>query len=106
MRYVFDLDGTLCTNTNGKYLEAIPMPSRIYTVNKLYDEGNIIVVCTARGMGQFSGDRERAYETFYAFTANQLANWGIKYHELSLGKPSGDIYVDDKGTNADAFFAS
>jgi site-specific DNA-adenine methylase len=26
------------------------------------------------------------------------------YHELFLGKPSGDYYIDDKGINSDEFF--
>ena len=32
-------------------------------------------------------------------TKKQLNEWGAFYHELILGKPQGDIYVDDKGFN-------
>ena len=28
----------------------------------------------------------------------------MKYHSLFLGKPAGNHYIDDKGTNADIFF--
>ena len=38
------------------------------------------------------------------FTKNQIEEWGIKYHELFLGKPSGDIYIDDKGEKDEDFF--
>jgi len=30
-------------------------------------------------------------------TVKQLNDWGVKYHQLFLGKPAGDIYIDDKG---------
>jgi len=30
--------------------------------------------------------------------------WGCKYHQLFLGKPSGDFYIDDKGINDTDFF--
>ena len=36
MRYVIDIDGTICTNTNGNYEKAIPYKDRIDKVNKLY----------------------------------------------------------------------
>ena len=45
--FVFDLDGTLCKTTpqgqNNMYMEAIPYKSRIEAVNKLFEEGNIII---------------------------------------------------------------
>ena len=34
---------------------------------------------------------------FYDFTRMQLFEWGVKFHDLFLGKPAGDIYIDDKG---------
>ena len=46
--YCFDLDNTLC-NTEGNYYESYPIQSRIDKVNKLYDEGNTIIIDTARG---------------------------------------------------------
>ena len=29
-------------------------------------------------------------------TLEQLKKWNVKYHELHLGKPAGDFYIDDK----------
>ena len=50
MRYCFDFDGTL-TNTPMRpddrkpgYLEATPIPYMIDQVNRLYDEGNYIII--------------------------------------------------------------
>ena len=37
-------------------------------------------------------------------TTEQLTKWNVKYHDLFLGKPAGDIYVDDKGIRDITFF--
>ena len=39
-------------------------------------------------------------------TKNQLETWGVKYHKLFMGKPSGDLYVDDKGVKDEHFFGN
>ena len=105
-KYVVDIDGTICTSiTNGDYSSAFPIYDRIEKINKLYDEGNYIVYLTARGMGRYSNNADRAKSKFYEITKLQLKLWKCKYHELFLGKPSGDFYIDDKGINSDEFFA-
>ena len=102
--YVFDLDGTLCTLTNGDYLRAEPLVERINLVNDLFSRGHTILIYTARGMGRFSNNIELANENFLHLTEKQLSDWGVKYHKLFLGKPAGDIYVDDKAQNDLDFF--
>ena len=105
-KYVVDIDGTICTSvTNGDYSSALPIYDRIDKINKLYDEGNYIVYLTARGMGRYNNNADLAKARFYDITELQLRLWGCKYHELFLGKPSGDFYIDDKGINSDEFFA-
>ena len=104
MNYVFDLDGTLCTDTDGEYLNAVPIIERIARVNELFDEGNHIVILTARGMGSTDNDSELAKLKWEEFTKVQLRTWGVKYHKLFLGKPSGDVYIDDKGVSDSDFF--
>lgn len=104
MTYVFDIDGTICTNTNGNYENAQPFKDRIDIINSLYDAGNTIHFLTARGMGRSNNSQIFANRLFYKFTENQLNDWGVKYHELFLGKPSGDIYIDDKGEKDEDFF--
>jgi len=97
MRIAFDIDGTICNNTYGKYMEARPYEKIIEFINQLYNDGHYIIFHTARGMGTFNGDAVKAYEKWYLLTAAQLNVWGVKYHELHLGKLHADIYVDDKG---------
>jgi hydroxymethylpyrimidine pyrophosphatase-like HAD family hydrolase len=97
MTYCFDLDGTLCTNKNGDYLNSNPFNDRINKVNELYNTGNKIIINTARG-----------YSTgidWYEITKNQLQEWGLKYHELFVGKKiEADLFIDDKGISDIEFF--
>ena len=102
--YVFDIDGTICSNTFGEYEKAEPIKARINTINNLYDSGNTIIFQTARGMGSSGNDSKFAIEKWHDFTISQLKIWGVRYHQLFLGKPAGDIYVDDKGQNDSNFF--
>jgi hypothetical protein len=104
MTYVFDIDGTICTKTDGDYQNAIPIIERVEKVNTLYDSGHKIILLTARGMGRSENSIDYAYNTFYDLTRQQLIDWGVKYHDLFLGKPSGDFYIDDKGINDEDFF--
>jgi len=55
-------------------------------------------------MSRYGDNADLAEKTFYELTANQLDEWGCKYHKLMLGKPSGDFYIDDKGVNSNDFF--
>jgi hypothetical protein len=98
MKYCFDIDGTLCTNTFGEYHKATPLFTRIDEINGLYALGHEIKLFTARGTGTGIDWSE--------ITTHQLAQWGVKYHELIFGKPEADIYVDDRGQSDLDFFGS
>jgi histidinol phosphatase-like enzyme len=106
MTYVFDIDGTICINSNSDYENSVPLHDRIDKINQLYNEGNTIIFQTARGMGRSKNSPAFAYAKFYKLTQDQLKKWGVKYHSLFLGKPAGDIYVDDKGINDEDYFAN
>tara|TARA_R110002167_G_scaffold123973_1_gene303145 strand:- start:735 stop:1055 length:321 start_codon:yes stop_codon:yes gene_type:complete len=106
MKYVFDIDGTICSTTSGDYEQALPYTDRINKINKLYDEGNTITFQTARGMGRSNNCTVTAIAEFRDLTKKQLKEWGVKYHDLFLGKPSGDIYIDDKGVDDESFFTN
>jgi SAM-dependent methyltransferase len=95
LTYCFDIDGTLCTNTEGDYENALPLLERIDQVNSLYDAGHEIVLHTARGFTTGIDWR--------TLTERQLQEWGVRYHALHMGKPRADIYVDDKGVNVADF---
>jgi len=97
LRLAFDIDGTLCTNTLGRYYEAKPHEEMIKLVNELHDAGHYIIIHTARGMGRNDNVPGKAYTLLYRLTQNQLDGWGVKYDELHLGKLHVDLFVDDKG---------
>lgn len=89
MIYEVDLDGTLCTNTQGRYEEAQPLKSNIQKVNALYESGHTININTGRGSTTDINWR--------SLTEEQLKIWGIKYHTLMVGeKPYYDYIIDDK----------
>lgn len=91
MIYCFDIDGTICSNTEGNYEEAKPFFEIIEKVNKLFEEGNTIYFYTARG-ATTGIDWKKT-------TKIQFQNWGVKYHKIFFGKPTADIYIDDKCIN-------
>lgn len=96
--YCFDIDGTLCSQTVGDYESAQPHFERIEVVNRLAREGHVIKLFTARGAN--SGLNHRSV------TESQLRRWGVMHHQLLFGKPHADLFIDDKGREADVFFSS
>jgi hypothetical protein len=66
--YVVDIDGTICINgdcSSCKYEGSTPIPERIEKINSLYYEGHTIKYFTARGMGRYNDDAEKARDKFY-----------------------------------------
>ena len=90
LRYCFDIDGTICS-TDCHYEDAKPYKDVIKKINSLYNSGNSIILYTSRGSGSGTDWSE--------FTKKQVDDWGVKYHELLLGKPQYDIFVDDRAIN-------
>lgn len=95
MIYCFDLDGTICTDTQGDYGNAEAYPEVVAAINRLHDEGHQIIVMTARGSATGKDWR--------VVTESQLLHWGVAYDRLYLGKPPADVYVDDKAVNISEF---
>lgn len=103
----FDLDDVLCERESGleylgvdKYDYCVPIQKNIDIVNSLYDDGHKIIIYTARGMTVFSGNVSDIYSNLYDKTFNHLNKWGIKFHQLVMGKISYDVLIDDKCLNS------
>jgi hypothetical protein len=103
----FDLDDVICYRQSKyehigpiKYDYCEPNQSAIDLVNSLYEEGNKIIIYTARGMSQFNGNVALIYSELYSKTINQLDNWGLKYNQLVMGKIHYDVLIDDKALNS------
>jgi len=85
MQIIIDLDGTICTEerTYSRSL-AKPIPESITQINTLFDEGNTIIIYTARTWMEFE------------MTTAWLKQHNVKYTQLIMGKPIGDIWIDDR----------
>jgi hypothetical protein len=83
-----DIDNTICLTNNSDYIHSSPIFENINVINKLYNDGHTIIYWTARG-GKSGIDHTE-------LTIKQLQEWKCKYHELKMGKPSYDIFIDDK----------
>lgn len=79
------MDGTICTEerTYSRSM-AKPLQGAIESVNKLYDEGHTILIYSARTWMEFE------------MTTHWLKENGVKYHQLIMGKPIGDLWIDDR----------
>jgi len=86
--FCFDIDETICKSIDQNYLNATPILERVRKINALFEDGNIIKLYTARGSKTGIDWTDK--------TLKQLSDWGVKYHELNLGKPFADYYIDDK----------
>lgn len=92
--YFIDIDDTICRLSEPmNYASAIPIPKAIEKVNRLFLDGHHIVFWTARGTISKIDWRQ--------LTETQLLNWGVQYHELRLGKPAYDFFIDDKNINSE-----
>jgi hypothetical protein len=96
MKYMVDIDGTICNNTLGDYESAQPFPERIEYFNQLFEQGHEIHYWTARG-----GNSGRDWTEL---TLKQLNQWGAKYTTAKTGKPAYDLFICDKAINVEEYF--
>ena len=97
----FDLDNTICKTKGNIYKKSKPINQVVRIINKLYEEGNIIKIYTARFMGRNSDKLSKLTKYQKNMTIRQLEKWNVKYHKIFFGKPSFDILIDDKSLNFD-----
>lgn len=94
--FAFDLDGTLCSLTEGKYELAVPFMDRISHVNSLHELGYKVIIFTARGT--------TSKRDLTSLTQAQLSSWGVKFDQLITGKPHFDLLIDDKAISDQHYF--
>jgi histidinol phosphatase-like enzyme len=93
----FDLDNVICLTGKSKdYKKSRPLKNNIKFINLLYDRGYKIIIFTARYMGRCNDDAKFAEKKIKPLTLKQLKNWGVKYNKIFFGKPSYDLFIDDK----------
>lgn len=92
----FDIDNVICKTNGTNYKNSRPIKKNIHFINLLFNKGYKIKIFTARFMGRNKDNLVLAKKEGYKFTKKQLKDWGVKYHKLFFGKPSFDIFIDDK----------
>jgi|TARA_B110000977_G_C10811703_1_gene390533 hypothetical protein len=82
--YLIDIDGTVTDDVPNEEPErmahVLPYPDSVETLNRWYNEGNIITFFTSRT------------EDVRDITETWLNKHGFKYHGLLMGKPRGGNY--------------
>ena len=93
----FDIDNVICkTNFKKNYSKSIPIKKNIKLINEIYNKGYTVVLYTARYMGRCKGDVNKVKKKIKPLTLKQLKKWGVNYHKIYFGKPSFDLFIDDK----------
>lgn len=91
-----DIDGVVAQlSPNNDYNLSQPNWPVIEAVNRMYEQGHRIVLFTARG--------SKTGIDWSAVTKQQIEKWGVKHHELRLGKVTADFYVDDRNLSVYEF---
>lgn len=85
MQIIIDMDGTICTEERQfSRCLATPKTGAVEAINSLYDAGHIIIIYSARTWAE------------YEMTVDWLQRYGVKFHQLFMGKPVGDVWIDDR----------
>ena len=92
MQLIIDLDGTICTEEK-TYSRSLAKANKgaVKSINSLYDQGHTIIIYSARTWMEFE------------MTTAWLQTNKIKYHQLVLGKPVGDVWIDDRAINFESW---
>lgn len=102
-RLIFDFDGVLCVFGAKDYSQAVPYEISINQINRLSAEGWYIVIFTARYMARCNGNIGEAKLRGQEEAETWLRKFGVNFNEVILGKPSGDIYVDDRACRVEGW---
>ena len=96
MKYLVDIDNTICLTIGSDYENSTPYEDRIKHFNALYEAENEIVYFTSRG--------KNSGLDWFVLTKEQLTKWGVLHTALLMEKPSYDILIDDKCINTNLYF--
>lgn len=85
MRLIIDIDGTICTEEK-QFSRALakPLEGAVDAIKRLKSEGHTVILYSARTWAE------------YEMTVDWLKNYDIPYDQLILGKPQGDVWIDDR----------
>ena len=94
MKIFIDIDNTILKTIGNDYKGSTPIHDNIEKANNLYEQGHTITYWTARGC------KSGKTAEYFKLTYDQLICYNVKFHELRMGKPHFDLFIDDKNINA------
>lgn len=78
-------------------------PFGIEAVNKIYDSGkNEVILWTSRYTDEHHINPYNDYAKGYIETLQTLNRAGVKFHELWMGKPKYELWIDNKACHVDS----
>jgi len=89
----------MTTTTTSKgccYDQCEPVSRVVEFIKSRYAEGHYIIIMSDRGVKEAKGNSYLANRLHAETSLRQLRANGIAYHEIWLGKPYADFYIDDK----------
>ena len=92
----FDLDNVICKTNSNNYVKSTPIKKNINFINSIDRKKYLVKIFTARYMGRNNDNITKAKKMGYKLTKYQLKKWGVIFDKLIMGKPSFDLYIDDK----------
>lgn len=101
MRLVFDVDDTVAHGGH-PYSECKPYKAVVTIIKELKKAGHEIIFLTARYMLKHNGNQNKAIKEGKQELIDWLNKWDIPFDEVYLGKPSGDVYIDDRAWRIDS----
>ena len=103
IKIAFDMDDVICKRPKKyeylgekKYEYCKPIKKNIKIINDLFNKGFFIKIYTARYMGRNFDNKKKAEQQIKKLTIQQLKKWKVNYNKIFFGKPSFDLFVDDK----------
>lgn len=98
MRICIDIDGTIAQlrKSDKDYNNLEPIEGAVESIQKLHREGHYIILYTARNMETHSGNIGKVLAAQGAILFEWLKKYQIPFDEIYFGKPSADVYIDDK----------
>lgn len=79
MRVAIDFDGVIFDKSKG-----CDIPGAVRAIRTIYDQGHEVTVFTNRP------------DYDYSSVKGLLESYGVPYHRLICGKPSYDVFIDDR----------
>lgn len=105
-RLIVDLDETLCTTSNGDYVNATPLWPMIEKLRHYREQGFDIAISTSRNMRTYAGNTGKITAHTLPIILDWLKRHDVPFDEVYIGKPwcgTDGFYIDDRAIRPQEF---